>query len=177
MCNLSESGNAAIYITMILLFCSITCLPCSSKNSNDRWTGSLRRRKNYIWYAHKISSVHSINIQFNHASINSTDYFKGGLNHEDVSFLFIVIKEFMLVNCIDSRTTRSTLLASVRLTVWHEKRCCWVKHTVYLNGNYICLVSTFSSTRYSCTIYKFKKYSLHWVPQPFRSLHDDKNSH
>lgn len=96
-----------------------------------------------------------------HASINSTDYFKGGLNHEDVSFLFIVIKEFMLVNCIDSRTTRSTLLASVRLTVWHEKRCCWVKHTVYLNGNYICLVSTFSSTRYSCTIYKFKKYSLH----------------
>lgn len=112
-----------------------------------------------------------------HPSINSTDYFKGGLNHEDVSFLFIVIKEFMLVNCIDSRTTRSTLLASVRLTVWHEKRCCWVKHTVYLNGNYICLVSTFSSTRYSCTIYKFKKYSLHWVPQPFRSLHDDKNSH
>lgn len=135
-----------------------------------------QKKKIYIWYIICAFNQHSIQPCI-HPSINSTDDFKGGLNHEDVSFLFIVIKEFMLVNCIDSQTTRSTLLASVRLTVWHEKRCCWVKHTVYLNGNYICLVSTFSSTRYSCTIYKFKKYSLHWVPQPFRSLHDDKNSH
>lgn len=157
MWDLSESGHA-----------TSTPLPVCHAHSKTAMTDELESRRKKKINVLSTQNIRASNIKF----INCT-----GLNHEDVSFLFIVIKEFMLVNCIDSRTTRSTLLASVRLTVWHEKRCCWVKHTVYLNGNYICLVSTFSSTRYSCTIYKFKKYSLHWVPQPFRSLHDDKNSH